>query len=207
MPTATISMGNKVDFSLKVSSETAVRFDAVANGMRFTREQTLTYLLDLYDKVKPERAGFPRKRPAESHLHTHVRPEVRSKFYQLAREYGLNRDQMLSVLIDIHDQCPECAAGQLTWSSGMGAARARETGRAAICAKAENAAGKAGDAMAQVDAALDTIRRAFRSMASEGGEIVSLREQLARSRAETEKAREMYRQTLQAVTVRLQDLA
>lgn len=40
-------MTNKVDFSLKVSAETATRFDAVAGSLRFTREQTLTYLLDL----------------------------------------------------------------------------------------------------------------------------------------------------------------
>lgn len=115
---------------------------------------------------------------------------------------------MLSVLIDIHDQCPECAASQLTWSSGMGAARARETchaGRAGtgITAAAEDA----GGTMAQVDAALDTIRRAFRSMASDGAEIASLREQLARSRAETRKAEETYRRKLQAVTERLRDLA
>jgi len=189
-------MTNKVDFSLKVSAETAARFDAVADSLRFTREQTLTYLLDLYNKVKPERAGFPRKRPVESHLHTRVQPDVKSKFYRLAREYGLNRDQMLSVLIDIHDQCPERAAGRLTWSSGMGAARTGTT-----------AAEDAGDAMAQVDAALDVIRRAFRGMDSGNGEIASLREQLARSRAEAREAEETYRRKLLAIAARLRELA
>lgn len=204
-------MAKKVDFSLKLSIETAERFDSLADRMQFTRAQVLTYLLDLYDKVEPERAGFPRKRPAEFHFHTCVRPEVRTKFYRLAQEYDLNRDQMLSVLLDIHDQCPECKASQLTWSSGMGAARAKDVASeaegAAKAREAVPAAGKAGDAMAEVDTALDTIRRAFRSMASDGAEIASLREQLARSRAETRKAEAAYRQTLQIITAQLRDLA
>lgn len=204
-------MAKKVDFSLKLSVETAERFDSLANRMQFTRAQTLTYLLDLYDKVEPERAGFPRKRPAEFHFHTCVRPEVRTKFRQLAQEYDLNRDQMLSVLLDIHDQCPGCAASQLTWSSGMGTARAKEAaptveGTAKV-KKPSPAAGKAGDTMAEVDAALDTLRRAFRSMATDGAEVASLREQLARSRAETREVEAVYRRTLQAVTAQLRNLA
>lgn len=201
-------MSNKIDFTLKLSIETAQRFDNIADSLRFTREQTLTYLLDLYDKVKPEKAGFPRKHPVETNIHTLVQPEVRTKFRQLSQEYGLNRDQMLTVLLDIYNQCPERKASQLTWSSGMGTTRTRkfnsttdtETGSAA-------AAGKASDAMAEVDAALDTIRRAFRDMAHNDPEIVSLREQLAQSQAETRKAKEAYRQLFQTVTAQLRDLA
>lgn len=48
-------MAKKVDFSLKLSAETVERFDSLADRMQFTRAQTLTYLLDLYDKVEPER--------------------------------------------------------------------------------------------------------------------------------------------------------
>lgn len=195
-------MANKVEFSLKLSAETAARFEAVAGSLCFTRAQTLTYLLDLYDTVEPERAGFPRKRPIEAHIHTYVQPEVRSKFRRLTEEYGLNRDQMLSVLLDIYDQCPRCTASQLTWSSGMGAARVRKSDSTPTT-EAETD----GEIMSEVDAALDTLRRAFRRMASGDTEIASLREQLAQSRAETQKAEAAYQRMLQAVTARLQDFA
>lgn len=88
-------------------------------------------------------------------------------------------------------------------SEAEGAAKTRE----AVPAPKTAAVEMAGDAMVEVNAALDAIRRAFRSMASDGAEVASLREQLARSRAETRKAEAAYRQTLQIITAQLRDLA
>ena len=200
-------MADKVSVSLNMSVETAARFGAITDSLRFTNEQALIYLLDLHDKMKPEREGFPGKRPLESHLHTCVRPEIKSKFRQLAIEYGLNGDQMLSVLIDIHDQCPGCAASQLAWSAGMDAARTKRPGSAAITETKSAAAttGKSGDAIDRLEAALDMICDAFLSVASDGTETASLREQLAQSQAETRKAKAAYQRTLQAIATQLQD--
>lgn len=183
---------NKISISINMSVETAARFNAITDAMRLTNEQALTYLLDLHDKVGPKLDSFPERRPLESHLHTCVRPEVKAKLRQLAQEYGLTVDQTISILIDIHDQRPERAASQAARGSGMDAAEAGDTGR---------------DPMAQMDAALDAIRRALQGMTSNDAEIASLREQLARSRAETQAAKEAYRRKLQAVTEQLRDLA
>lgn len=68
-------------------------------------------------------------------------------------------------------------------------------------------ANAAGNAMAQLETALDMIRSAFLSLSSEGSEVASLREQLALSQAETRKAEETYRRKLQAIAAQLQDLA
>lgn len=110
---------------------------------------------------------------------------------------GLNFGQMFSVLVDVYDQCPECTANLSAWSSDVDAAKAEDV--------PEN--GDAGDTMAQLEAALDMIRSAFLSLSSEGSEDASLREQLARSQAETRKAEETYRRKLRAIAAQLQDLA
>lgn len=184
---------NKVDFSLSMSKETAARFSAVTNAMNLTNEQALSYLLDLHDEVKPNRDSFPEKRRTESHLHTCVQPEIRSKFRQLAREYGLSSDQLLTMLIDTHDERPGRESGQV------------ERQASAESTKAEGR--EAGDAMAELEAALDMVRNAFLRMASESEEVKALREQLAQSQAETRKAKEAYQQKLQAIAEQLQNLA
>lgn len=210
---------NKVDFSLKMSKETALRFNAITDAMNLTNEEALSYLLDLYDKVKPELNGLPGKCPLDSHLHTCVRPEIRAKFRQLAQEYGLSYDQMLSVLIEVHDRCPECMASQAAWDSGMAAAGdaagtegsgdAMDGPEAGTAAESGTSAesGDSGDAMAKLEAALAMIHDAFLSMASGGDEVASLREQLARSQAEARKAKETYQRKLQAIAAQLQELA
>lgn len=183
---------NKVDLSLHMSKETALRFNAITGAMNLTNKQALSYLLDLYDKVGPKRDGFPEKRRTESHLHTCVQPEIKTKFRQLASEYNLSYDQLLTMLIDTHDQCPECA-DSLT---------ERQTDAMAT------EAGDAGNSpMARLKAALNMIHGAFLDMATGNEEVKALREQLAQSQAETRRAKETYQRKLQAIAAQLSDLA
>lgn len=187
---------NKVDLAFNMSKETAARFNAITEKLRFTNEEAIEYLLDLHDKVKPERNDIPEKCPLGTHLHTCVRPEIKTKFRQLAQEYGLSFSQMFSVLVDIYDQRPECVAGQAAWGSDVEAAGD------------EDATGTmdADGALSKLEDALEMIRDAFLSVASGGGEVASLREQLARSRAETQAAKETYQRKLQAIAAQLQEL-
>lgn len=193
---------NKVDFALNMSKETAARFSAVTDTMRLTNEQALSYLLDLHDKVGPKQDGFPEKRRTESHLHTCVRPEIKTKFRQLASEYGLSNDQLLTILIDMHDERPRCASGLAGWQAGVGAAKTEGGNCDADMTRRAN-----GGAMAQLETALSMIRDAFQSMASESEEVKALREQLAQSQAETQKAKAEYQRKLQAIAAQLQNLA
>lgn len=183
---------SKVDLFLRMSKETADRFSAFTDTMHMTNEQAINYLLDLHDKVGPKQDGFPEKRRTSSNLHTCVRPEIKTKFNKLASEYALSCDQLLTILIDMYDKCPECETGQAKRQ-----ADAEDT-------KAEG--GETGDAMAELEAALDMVRNAFLRMTSESEEVKTLREQLAQSQAETRKAKEAYQRKLQAIVARLQDL-
>ena len=193
---------NKVDLSLNMSVETAARFVAITDAMNFTNEQALSYLLDLHDKVGPKRDGFPEKRRTQSHLHTCVQPEIRSKFRQLAREYDLSYDQLLTMLIDLHDERPERASGPAERPDG-----AEDAGTGGTEGVATMAGHAGGDAMAKLETALDMIRDAFLSAASESDEVNALREQLAQSQAETRKAKAAYQRKLRAVAAQLQELA
>ena len=189
---------NKVDFSLPMSKETITRFGEITDAMNLTNEQTIIYLLDLHDKVGPRRDGLPEKRPTESRLHTCVRPEIKAKFRQLAGEYGLNSDQLLRILIDMHDQCPGCASGPAEQQTGA---------EAPVAESAPVAKGPDRDPMSKLEAALAMIRDAFLSATSESEEVKTLREQLAKSQAETRKVKDAYQEMLQTITARLQDLA
>lgn len=193
-------MSNKVEIKLNMSAETAARFSAITDSMNLTNEQALAYLLDLYDKVNPERDGFPEKRPLASRLHTRVRPEIKAKLRQLADEYGLSCDQMLSVLIDVHDQRPEHASDRTE----------RQADAKDACGDKEctaKATEDGGDPMARLETALDMIRGAFLEMAAGNEEVKALREQLAQSQAETRKAKEAYQRKLQSIASQLNDLA
>lgn len=193
---------SKVDLSFGISKEAAAHLSAITDTMNLTNEQAIEYLLELHDKVKPERNCSPKKCPFESHLHTCVRPEIKAKFRQLAREYGLSFGQLFSVLVDVYKQCPEYMASQTMWNSDMEAAKTGNTTETENTAEAKGA----GNAMAELETALDMIRSAFLRMSSESEEVKTLREQLAQSQAETRKAKEAYQRKLQAIMEQLQGL-
>lgn len=209
-------MRTKIDMAIHVSDRTRTRFTQLASDMRFTREQNLAYLVNLHDRLNPTEKPMPDEDRNYCTYHISTTEAMRMNIHRIAARHGLNHNQVISYLLDLHDMCPRCASSQQAWMDAMAYARDKDyetpanagqttepVKQAPVTASAVKTGAAGNDPVDQAIAALEGINMLIGKISNGNEQVSDLETELTASETETRRIREASQRLLRIAALPL----